>query len=309
MEVISDQHVQDPGGDHGVPVESVETPPNGEGQAGATPEQKKKVKRPLKPLSKRKVKDYNEGLAKRGVVYLSRVPPYMKPAKVKHLMEQHGVVTRVYLVEEDQANRRARKKAGGNSGKRYTEGWVEFEDKKIARAIAESLNNTLIGGRKRNYYHDDMWNLKYLRKFKWDHLTEKVAYERRVRSQKLRLETMQAKRENARYVELVESGRSFAKMEERKRKRREDNPAAGDRSGGTAGVQARKPAQPEGGGGGGEGGAGGVGDSHQRIRRRFKQSSPVADVGGGDGGEMDATVLRSVFGGRGGDASGKKKNG
>ncbi|CAM9168138.1 unnamed protein product, partial [Ectocarpus sp. 4 AP-2014] len=175
-----------------------------------------------KPLSHRNLKDYNEGLAKRGVVYLSRVPPFMKPAKVKHLMEQHGVVTRVYLVEEDQANRRARKRAGGNSGKRYTEGWVEFEDKKIARATAESLNNTLIGGRKRNYYHDDMWNLKYLRKFKWDHLTEKVAYERRVRSQKLRLETMQAKRENARYVELVESGRSFAKMEERKRKRIQD---------------------------------------------------------------------------------------
>lgn len=39
----------------------------------------------------------------------------------------------VYLVEEDQANRRARKKAGGNCGKRYTEGWVEFEDKTIAR--------------------------------------------------------------------------------------------------------------------------------------------------------------------------------
>lgn len=64
----------------------------------------------------------------------------------------------------------------------------------LLAAIAESLNNTLIGGRKRSYYHDDMWNLKYLRKFKWDHLTEKVAYERRVRSQKLRLETMQAKR-------------------------------------------------------------------------------------------------------------------
>ena len=38
-------------------------------------------------------------------------------------------------MEEDQANRRARKKAGGNSGKRYTEGWVEFEDKKIARGV------------------------------------------------------------------------------------------------------------------------------------------------------------------------------
>lgn len=64
----------------------------------------------------------------------------------------------------------------------------------VATAAAESLNNTIIGGKKRNYYHDDIWNLKYLRKFKWDHLTEKVAYERRVRAQKLRLETMQAKR-------------------------------------------------------------------------------------------------------------------
>lgn len=56
---------------------------------------KKVAKRPLRPLSKKKVESYNEGLKKRGVVYLSRVPPFMKPAKVKHLMEQHGVVTRV----------------------------------------------------------------------------------------------------------------------------------------------------------------------------------------------------------------------
>lgn len=44
----------------------------------------------------------------------------------------------VYLAEEDQANRRARKKAGGNSGKMYTEGWVEFEDKKIARGVSQT---------------------------------------------------------------------------------------------------------------------------------------------------------------------------
>lgn len=55
----------------------------------------KNVKGPLKTLSKKKVESYNQRLAKRGVVYLSRVPPFMKPAKVKHLMEQHGVVTRV----------------------------------------------------------------------------------------------------------------------------------------------------------------------------------------------------------------------
>lgn len=52
----------------------------------------------VKPLSKRRVESYNESLKKRGVVYLSRVPPFMKPAKVKHLMEQHGVVTRVSIM-------------------------------------------------------------------------------------------------------------------------------------------------------------------------------------------------------------------
>lgn len=52
--------------------------------------------------------------------------------------------------------------------------------------VAASLHNTLIGGKKRSFYHDDMWNLRYLKGFKWDHLTEKFAYERRVREAKLR---------------------------------------------------------------------------------------------------------------------------
>lgn len=58
-----------------------------------------------------------------------------------------------------------------------------------------------------------------MHKFKWSHLTEKVAYERRVREQKLRVEMMQARRENANYVELVETGKKLDKIEERKRKR------------------------------------------------------------------------------------------
>ena len=61
--------------------------------------------------------------------------------------------------------------------------------------------------------------MKYLHKFKWSHLTEKVAYERRVREQKLRIEMMQARRENASYSELVETGKKLDKIEERKRKR------------------------------------------------------------------------------------------
>ena len=47
-------------------------------------------------------------------------------------------------------------------------------DKRVAKAIALALNNTPIGGKKRSYYHDDLWNMKYLSKFKWTHLTEKI---------------------------------------------------------------------------------------------------------------------------------------
>ena len=38
-----------------------------------------------------------------GIVYLSRIPPYMKPAKVRHLFSRHGVVGRVYLQPEGKA--------------------------------------------------------------------------------------------------------------------------------------------------------------------------------------------------------------
>ncbi len=45
-------------------------------------------------------------------------------------------------------------------------GWIEFADKKVAKMVAESLNNTSIGGKKGGFYHDDIWNLKYLKNFK-----------------------------------------------------------------------------------------------------------------------------------------------
>lgn len=45
-------------------------------------------------------------------------------------------------------------------------GWIEFADKKVAKQVAESLNNTAIGGKKGDFYHDDIWNLKYLKNFK-----------------------------------------------------------------------------------------------------------------------------------------------
>jgi len=182
----------------------------------------KESKRPKKihKLSLVDTEDFNKKLKKRGCIYVARVPPRMTPTKIKSLLSDFAEVTRVYLVEEDASVRKRRKKEyGGSGGKRYIEGWVEFASKRKAKHIAASLNLTPISNQKRNPHYGTLWNLKYLHKFKWSHLTEKVAYERRVREQKLRVEMMQARRENAAYVDMVETGKKLDQIEERKRKR------------------------------------------------------------------------------------------
>jgi ESF2/ABP1 family protein len=55
---------------------------------------------------------------------------------------------------------------GGNGSKQFVEGWVEFADKSVAKSVATSLNLRPIGTKKGDYYHDDLWNLKYLKGFK-----------------------------------------------------------------------------------------------------------------------------------------------
>ena len=134
---------------------------------------------------------YAESAKKKGVIYLSRIPPFMKPNKVRTHFEMYGEVTKLFLSEEEPSKRVIRKSKGGNGSKQFTEGWVEFDDKQIAKSVAESLNGKAIGSKKGDYYHDDVWNIKYLKNFKWDYLTEKLAYERRVRENKLKMAMMQ----------------------------------------------------------------------------------------------------------------------
>ena len=78
----------------------------------------------------------------------TQVPPYMKPAKMQHLLSQFGQVTRIYLAEEDQALARRRKKAGGNKNKCYTEGWAEYKDKKVRRRRAAACRGSSVAPRK-----------------------------------------------------------------------------------------------------------------------------------------------------------------
>lgn len=161
------------------------------------------------PLSLKSVEKFKKKQDRTGVVYLSRVPPYMKPEKVKHLLGRHAEIGRVFLTPEDPAVRAKRKSMGGNKRQNYVDGWVEFADKRNAKRVASELNTTQIGGKSTSFFSADMWNLRYLSKFKWHHLTEKIAYDNNVRRHKLQAEIAQAKREKDFYLERVDQNKKI----------------------------------------------------------------------------------------------------
>ncbi|KAK9362740.1 hypothetical protein V1504DRAFT_417864 [Lipomyces starkeyi] len=173
----------------------------------------------LRQLSTTELEDNRAKIEKSGVVYLSRIPPYMKPAKVRQILSRFGELDRVFLAPEDPKSYARRVRFGGNKKRNFVEGWVEFKDKKKAKLAASTLNGNIIGGRKGSYYYDDILNIKYLPKFKWHHLTEQIAYENQVRQAKLRAEISQATKENKAFIRNVERAKMIEHIQEKKQKR------------------------------------------------------------------------------------------
>jgi len=60
------------------------------------------------------------GFGKRGVCYLSRVPPHMNPSHIRQMLSKYGEVLRIYLVPEGQGHR----KNTTVKAKAYSEGYV-----------------------------------------------------------------------------------------------------------------------------------------------------------------------------------------
>jgi len=171
----------------------------------------------VQPLTKEELASFNAAQENTGVVYISRIPPGMRPTKVRHLMSGYGEVGRVYLQQEDAKRAYLRKKYTATKKAHYTEGWVEFKNKKVARSVAEMLNAQPIGGKKGTRWRDDVWTMKYLPKFKWNMLTEQIAHESAVHAARLRVELSQSKREQQEYLKNVELARVLGKRAERKR--------------------------------------------------------------------------------------------
>uniref|UniRef100_A0A3Q1CA54 Activator of basal transcription 1 n=1 Tax=Amphiprion ocellaris TaxID=80972 RepID=A0A3Q1CA54_AMPOC len=153
-----------------------------------------------------------------GVLYLGHIPPRLRPKHLRNLLSVYGEIGRIFLQPEDSQVRRSKKKAG-LSRCDFTEGWVEFRDKRVAKRVAASLHNTPMGTKKRQRFSSDLWCIKYLHRFQWTHLSEQLAYEQTVLQQRLRTEVSQAKKETNFYLNNVEKSAHLDKL---KKKRQRD---------------------------------------------------------------------------------------
>ncbi|KAG6816908.1 hypothetical protein H0H87_001861 [Tephrocybe sp. NHM501043] len=176
----------------------------------------------VKPITREALEEFQRIQDRAGVLYISRIPPGMRPAKVRHLMSMHGEVGRVYLQQEDAKRAYLRKKYTATKKAHFTEGWVEFKDKKVARTVADMLNAQPIGGKKGTRWRDDVWTMKYLPRFKWNMLTEQVAHEAAIHAAKLRVELSQSRLEQQDYLKNVELARVLEKRVVKKHEKGEE---------------------------------------------------------------------------------------
>jgi len=161
------------------------------------------------PSTASKPDNPEENQKKSGVVYLQTIPPLYTVSRIREEFSKFGKVGRVYLQAE-----KSRAKTG-KLRKRYVEGWVEFESKKVAKRIAAMLNGRLVGGKRRSMAHDTLWVVKYLNGYKWIHLVEQLTYEQKVEQQRFRVEISQVKRQAEFFAQQVEKGARIRRLEEK----------------------------------------------------------------------------------------------
>lgn len=156
----------------------------------------------------KKSKVFNEKIKKTGVIYISYIPEGLSISLLRRKLEKYGV-NRVFFKPQ--------------SGKKnhFKEGWIEFNSKIMAKLCEYELNGKPIGGKKRDPLSEEIWNFRYLHKFKWHHLMEKIMMKQKMKEQKLKTTINQAYKESNFVLESYQQSK-------KKRKRDELNPDSVD---------------------------------------------------------------------------------
>ena len=111
----------------------------------------------------------------------------------------------------------------GKKVQAYKEGWIEFDDKIYAKLAEYQLNGKQIGGGRKCPYKDELWNLKYLHKFKWNDLVENLTMEKKIQEKKLKIEIAQSKRENDFIIKNYEKSKKYLNKKRKNEENSKDN--------------------------------------------------------------------------------------
>ncbi|XP_031627023.1 pre-rRNA-processing protein esf2-like [Contarinia nasturtii] len=163
--------------------------------------------------------DKPEKKKKRGIIYISSIPKYMNVTILREMLGEYAKIGRVFLqpgkLSAEEENRKKKKR---RVARHFTEGWVEFESKRAAKRVVQMLNNAPIASRKSSKFYDKFWVMKYLPRFKWVHLSERLTYEKAVHRQKLQSEISQARKETAFFQENLDKSAKFKKLKKKQKK-------------------------------------------------------------------------------------------
>lgn len=178
---------------------------------------------------------------KRGIIYVSSIPKYMNVTILREMLGHYAKINRIYLqpgkqagnydwlnqlkysrfilghfwFADDDGKKDNKKKKRRRVARHFTEGWVEFESKRAAKQIAVKLNNSPIATRKSSKFYDILWSIKYLPRFKWVHLSERLTYEKAVHRHKLQTEIAQARKEAAFFEDNLDKSERNKKLKKK----------------------------------------------------------------------------------------------
>ena len=110
---------------------------------------------------------------KPGIIYLSSVPAGMNVSQTTTFFSEFGrqenwQILRIFIhklfdrvgrifLQPDKNDKKT-----GKFNRVFSEGWVEFMSKKVAKSVADSLNSIPVGGKRRSKAYEELWNIKYL---------------------------------------------------------------------------------------------------------------------------------------------------
>ncbi|KAL9884940.1 uncharacterized protein ACN427_011578 [Glossina fuscipes fuscipes] len=161
----------------------------------------------------------NRKKRKKGIIYVSNLPKHMNVTRIKEILGAYGKIGRVYLQPEKLPKSSDKKtKKRKPFARHFTEGWIEFESKRVAKQIVPLLNNKQISTRKRSQFYDCLWSMKYLPRFKWYHLTERMNYEQAVYKQRLMNEVSQARKETTFFQNNLDKSELIKRREKKLKK-------------------------------------------------------------------------------------------